>query len=126
LRYHRKETERRTVTANQSPIATLLSSCITSSSMTTLKPRMLRGVPNVVDSSAHKALDLLKALVRDEVECPVCLDTCSHTHIDPECLHRFCGDCIKEHLRKCNNAPGAEFVFLQSELCGKISNLITL
>jgi len=71
-------------------------------SMPDRQSRMLPGVPNVVDCSAHKALDLLKALVRDEVECPVCLDNCSDTHINPACLHRFCGDCIKESLRKCN------------------------
>jgi len=65
------------------------------------------GVPTnvLVDSGSahHKALDSLKALVRDEVECPVCLDNCTDTHINPACLHRFCGDCIKESLRKCNN-----------------------
>ena len=71
--------------------------------MPTLKVIKVPGVPNVVDSSAHKALELLKALVRDEVECPVCLDNCTDTYINPACLHRFCGDCIKERLHKCNN-----------------------
>jgi len=39
-----------------------------SASMPTLKARMLQGVPNVVDSRAHRALDLLRALVRDDFE----------------------------------------------------------
>jgi len=38
-----------------------------------------------------------------EYECPICLDALTDTHINPECLHRFCGDCIKESLRRCNN-----------------------
>ena len=83
--------------------STYSNSCTAAAIMPTLKARILPGVPNVVDSSAHKALYLLKALVRDEVECPVCLDNCTDTHINPQCLHRFCGDCIKESLRKCNN-----------------------
>ena len=38
-----------------------------------------------------------------EYECPICLDALTDTHINPECRHRFCGDCIKESLRRCNN-----------------------
>ena len=50
----------------------------------------------------HQAIELLKAIVED-LQCPVCLDNCTDTRISPECLHRFCGDCIKEIPRKCNN-----------------------
>jgi len=65
-------------------------------------------VPNVVNdnggnSALKSALESLKALVDEQFECPICLDTCTDTHINPKCLHRFCGDCIKESLRKCNN-----------------------
>ena len=65
-------------------------------------------VPNVVNdnggnSALKSALESLKALVDEQFECPICLDTCTDTHINPKCLHRFCGDCIKERLRKCNN-----------------------
>jgi len=50
----------------------------------------------------HQAIELLKAIVED-LQCPVCLEHLTDAHISPECLHRFCGDCIKESLRKCNN-----------------------
>ena len=38
-----------------------------------------------------------------EYACPICLDALTDTRINPECRHRFCGDCIKESLRRCNN-----------------------
>jgi len=50
----------------------------------------------------HQAIELLKAMV-EEFECSICLDHLTNTQISPACLHRFCGDCIKESLRKCNN-----------------------
>lgn len=49
------------------------------------------------------ALKELTSLTDDHAECPICLETISHAHVVPECLHRFCGYCIKEALRKCNN-----------------------
>jgi len=59
--------------------------------------------PAAASSSAQQAIELLKALVRDGFECPVYLYNCTDTHINPECLHRFCGDCInKKSHRKCN------------------------
>ena len=45
----------------------------------------------------------LTSLTDEHAECPICLETISHAHIVPGCLHRFCGNCIKEALRKCNN-----------------------
>jgi len=50
----------------------------------------------------HQAMDLVNTIVED-FECSICLEHLTNTHISPECLHRFCGDCIKESLRKCNN-----------------------
>ena len=52
--------------------------------------------------TSHQAMDLLNTIVED-FECSICLKHLTHAHISPECLHRFCGDCIKESLRKCNN-----------------------
>jgi hypothetical protein len=41
---------------------------------------------------------------RDEAfQCPVCLEPCTDTLVNPECNHRFCGECIKESLRKCKH-----------------------
>ena len=55
------------------------------------------------ESALSSAIELLKGLVEEEFECAVCLDICTDSHVIPECLHRFCGVCIKESLRKCNN-----------------------
>lgn len=39
----------------------------------------------------------------DHFVCPVCLDFLSNAHVAPECLHHFCGNCIKESLHRCKN-----------------------
>jgi len=49
------------------------------------------------------ALQSLESLKAYYFTCAICLETLSDTHVTPDCLHRFCGDCIKESLRKCNN-----------------------
>ena len=51
----------------------------------------------------RSAVESLKCLVNEEFECPICLEPCTDTHTNPECLHRFCGNCINESLRKCNH-----------------------
>ena len=51
----------------------------------------------------RSAAESLKSLVNDEFECPICLEPCTATRTNPECLHRFCGDCINESLKRCNN-----------------------
>ena len=53
-------------------------------------------------TTLHQAMHLMNTIVED-FECSICLEHLTNTHISPECLHRFCGDCIKESLRKCNN-----------------------
>ena len=47
-------------------------------------------------------LEYLKKFLDEEFVCPICLEFCTDTHINPDCNHRFCGKCIKESLRKCN------------------------
>ena len=47
------------------------------------------------------ALSTLTSLVDNNFECSICLDTFSDPHVIPECLHRFCGACVKESIRKC-------------------------
>ena len=51
-------------------------------------------------SSVHAAL---KKFLEEELECAICLETCTNTLVNPECNHRFCGKCIKESLHKCNH-----------------------
>ena len=46
------------------------------------------------------ALSTLGTLV-DSFECSICLDTYTDPYVIPECLHRFCGACIKESIGKC-------------------------
>ena len=49
----------------------------------------------------NSALSKLTSLVDNNFECSICLDTFSDPHVTPECLHRFCGGCVKESIRKC-------------------------
>lgn len=49
------------------------------------------------------ALSSLTSLVDDSFECSICLDTYSDPSVIPECLHRFCGACVKESIRKCGS-----------------------
>ena len=47
------------------------------------------------------ALTTLTSLVDNSFECSICLGTYSDPYVIPECLHRFCGACVKESIRKC-------------------------
>jgi hypothetical protein len=49
----------------------------------------------------NMALSTLTSLFDNNFECSICLDTFSDPHVIPECLHRFCGACVKESIRKC-------------------------
>ena len=51
----------------------------------------------------RSAVESLKTLVKEECMCPICLDALTDTRTNPECLHRFCGDCINESLRRFNH-----------------------
>jgi len=44
-------------------------------------------------------IESLKKAVGSNFICAVCSRTCTDTHIIPECLHRFCGGCIKASIR---------------------------
>jgi len=61
---------------------------------------------NTMNSTQLKKLDsvktLLENLLNEEFECAICLDACKDTYVNPDCHHRFCGKCIKESLRRCN------------------------
>jgi len=60
--------------------------------------------PNHIHITA--ALATLKSLVETNFECSICHDVCADPHVIPECLHRFCGVCIKESIRQCGgNCP---------------------
>ena len=48
-------------------------------------------------------LQSLKNFVDQEFICIICLCHFTNTQINPECNHRFCKDCIKQSLHKCNN-----------------------
>ena len=56
---------------------------------------------NTSNDHLKLALSKLTSLVDNNFECSICLDTFSDPHVIPECLHRFCGACVKESIRKC-------------------------
>ncbi|EEH51821.1 uncharacterized protein MICPUCDRAFT_11852, partial [Micromonas pusilla CCMP1545] len=41
--------------------------------------------------------------VRPDTRCAVCWGTLKKVKVVSPCLHRFCGACIEEHIRKLNN-----------------------
>jgi hypothetical protein len=45
------------------------------------------------------AITPLQSIVRDEFKCPLCLNACQDPYVVPECLHRFCGECIGQSIR---------------------------
>jgi E3 ubiquitin-protein ligase RNF1/2 len=49
----------------------------------------------------NSALSTLTSLVYNNFKCSIYLDTFADPHVIPECLHRFCGACVKESIRKC-------------------------
>jgi hypothetical protein len=75
-----------------------------------LDPSSIVSIDNTSMSSSMISLDRslllsaitpLQSIVRDEFKCPVCLNACQDPYVVPECLHRFCGDCIGQSIRKC-------------------------
>jgi len=60
------------------------------------------------------AIGLLSGLVNNAFECSICLDTYTDAHVVPVCQHHFCGVCIKDGLRKCNNESSIACVPLLS------------
>ena len=48
-------------------------------------------------------LQLLNDLMQDEFQCPICLDTYENTHVDPDCNHRICGECVKRSIDACRH-----------------------
>ena len=54
-------------------------------------------------ATLSSTLQSLQSLVSEEFECPICLQYCTDTHLNPDCNHRFCGICIKKCIRKCNH-----------------------
>lgn len=49
-----------------------------------------------------KVRELLQPL-QSETKCPICLESQSEPYVVPDCLHRFCKECIETSLRKCKN-----------------------
>ena len=61
------------------------------------------------------ALSKLTSLVDNNFGCSICLDTFSDPHVIPECLHRFCGACVKESIWEC----GAECPTYRARIAAK-------
>ena len=59
-------------------------------------------------STAQNAIDLLKALVEEKLEGCICLNPLANALVNPQCLRHYCGDCVKESIKKCNNLRADE------------------
>ena len=41
--------------------------------------------------------------VESHLRCPLCGDMVTDAHVNPECMHRYCGTCIKHSLLECDD-----------------------
>jgi len=73
--------------------------------MPTLIVTRLPVVPTAINENGlSSALGSLITLEAENFHCSICLDHCTGARVVlPECLHRFCGNCIEEGLMKCGN-----------------------
>ena len=77
--------------------------------MPTLIDTRLPVTPTVISNGSSvinglsSAIESLNTLVTENFHCSICFDNCTDARVVPECLHRFCGNCIEEGLVKCGN-----------------------
>ena len=58
---------------------------------------------SVLINGLSVAIESLNNLVQENFQCSICLHNCTDARVVPECLHRFCGNCIEEGIGKCGN-----------------------
>eukprot|EP01031_Cornospumella_fuschlensis_P044640 gene44640-54589_t len=59
-------------------------------------PRRLPRPPN---GRISVPLNKLRAIIEEDLTCPVCLDRIDSTSTVSTCLHRFCTECLERTLR---------------------------
>ena len=57
----------------------------------------------VTTGTPRNPLQLLNDLMQDEFQCPICLGVCANTHVNPDCSHRFCGECMTKNINECKH-----------------------
>lgn len=50
-----------------------------------------------------KAIENFIAELKQDLECPICIEPFNNAHMVPECGHHFCKKCIEAALQNCNN-----------------------
>lgn len=51
----------------------------------------------------HKAMENFVTELKQNLECPICIEPFKNAHMVPECGHHFCKKCIEDALQNCNN-----------------------
>lgn len=51
----------------------------------------------------HKAMENFVTELKQDLECPICIEPFQNAHMVPECGHHFCKKCIEDALQRCNN-----------------------
>ena len=41
--------------------------------------------------------------IEPHLKCPLCGDVMTDAHVNPECMHRYCGECINHSLQECDD-----------------------
>ncbi|GFH44504.1 hypothetical protein CTEN210_00978 [Chaetoceros tenuissimus] len=79
-----------------------------------------------------ESLSKLQQDLKEELECPICIDTFENPYMIPECCHRFCKHCIEESLARnrkecpmCRCMVTSKRALRKDELICKISEVLT-
>jgi hypothetical protein len=85
--------------------STIKNSLLTTSLTTTTSLEMTTGDPNPTSNCIQLATEVVESFgsLAQHLNCAICLEIMTDCYVVPECLHRFCGACIKKSIRTCKN-----------------------
>lgn len=65
------------------------------------QPRRLKDIPEyaVLNSTIEVSKKTIETILREDLTCPICLQTIDNTLSVTSCLHRFCATCLEKSLR---------------------------
>ena len=73
--------------------------------MAAVKRKKHEDEPDGVKGGVPQGDELEKCIteVKKLIQCPICLETITDAYCYPDCVHHFCGTCIKQSLQDCNH-----------------------
>ena len=95
---------RRVETGSRLILETIMPTLIVTTRLPVGPPTAINNDTSVLISNGLRlAIESLTNLVQENFQCSMCLHNCTDARVIPECLHRFCGNCIEEGIGKCGN-----------------------